>query len=76
MVGGSDSNGNLLASTELLIFGDTEFKWKEAGPLPQPLSVLRATTVANTVYTSGEYNLESDGGKVKITITITHTINC
>ena len=69
MVGGSDSKGDRLASTELLIFGDTEFKWKEAGPLPQPLSMFSATTVANTVYASGEYNLESDGGKVKITIT-------
>ena len=53
--------GNDLDSTELLIFGDRDLEWKEVGPLPHRTYDLSATTVANTVYASGEYNLDSDG---------------
>ena len=54
MVGGKDVKNDRLASTELFITGDTE--WREAGQLPQRIFELSATTVANTVYASGEYN--------------------
>ena len=58
MVGGKDVKKDRLASTELFITGDTE--WREAGQLPQRGFELSATTVANTVYASGEYNRDSD----------------
>ena len=58
MVGGKDVKNDRLASTELFITGDTE--WREAGQLPQRIFELSATTVSNTVYASGEYNRDSD----------------
>ena len=56
MVGGwdgdaSDGSGNL-ASTELLVVGSAA--WREVGALPAALTGLRATTVQNSVYVSGE----------------------
>ena len=52
MVGGQDNSSNFLATTEILIYG--EEAWNEVGPLPVAVIGLRATTVSNIVYASGE----------------------
>ena len=52
VVGGLDISNNRLASTELLITG--EAAWKRVGPLPVAVRDLRATTVQNIVYATGE----------------------
>ena len=52
VVGGVDSSRNPLASTEVFTLG--EAAWKQVGPLPVAVYGLRATTVSNLVYASGD----------------------
>ena len=51
VVGGLDSSGNPLDSTEILTIG--EAVWKRVGPLPVAVYGVRSTTVTNTVYAAG-----------------------
>ena len=52
VMGGWDAASERLASTEKLVLG--EKKWSEIKALPVPLTELRATTLDNIVYITGQ----------------------
>ena len=57
VVGGYDQSWGQLASTELLVHGDTE--WKMSGALPFGRSGVRGVSVNNKIVISGTLHLSS-----------------
>ena len=55
VMGGTDSNGEPLSSTEQ--YSPGEQAWREATPLPRELHGLRAATLRNIVYLTGEVKI-------------------
>ena len=51
-MGGWDDGNKILSSTETLQLG--EDAWRESAALPQPLTGLRAATLDNIIYITGE----------------------
>ena len=52
VMGGNDDDNNFLSSTETLQLG--EDAWRESTALPRPLAGLRAATLDNIIYITGE----------------------
>ena len=57
-MGGTDENDSPLSTTEQLTMTEGQKIWEliEALELPRPLTSLRAVTITNIVYLTGEIN--------------------